>query len=108
MTDNPSMSPAARKAMADLARSYEGQELLVSLRFIGPVQLGPQTFANGPVQIQGDMVRVDDDNLILTIHGTAPAPGVGPVDREQTVFIEDILTLTKIGTVVGAPSLVKP
>ena len=108
MTDNPPMSPEARKAMGDRARSLEGQELVLALRFIGPMQLGPQTFANGPVQVQGHMVSVDDDDLIVTIAGTASSPGHGQVQREQTVFIEDILTLTKIGTVMGAPSLVKP
>jgi hypothetical protein len=97
------MSSDARKALAAHLKSLEGEELVVNLRFLGPVQITQNAFGNGPVALQGAMVRVSDDQL-LTLRGTATQTGLGDVARDQTVLIEDILTVNQIGSVVKRQS----
>jgi hypothetical protein len=111
MSETPMLTEESRQALADKLRSLEGEELLLALRFIGPVQIGPNAFGNGPVQLQGTMASVSDTGLLLTIAGTINAPQAGLVQCEQSVLLDDILTVTKVGTVMATepkPSLVTP
>lgn len=101
--DDARMSDADRAALVETLKGWEGEEVALNLRFISSMQIAPNTFGNGPTTVQGRLLKINPNNVIL--QGTG-YNGATQVMMEQTVLISDILFGSKVGSVMRSAGIV--
>lgn len=98
---------AAREALAEWLRKKEGERVVFSLRFNGPIALAPNAWGNGPFQVDGYVLGVEGTEAVR-VRGEGAQKGIGSVGTEHFVPLEDVLVATTVGEVMGAKRQIMP